>query len=322
MKVIRFLLCCTAFAIPLWAQSPDGPQKTEQAKDEIKAKPAEDANPVTPNTPLQINASKTTISPTELADGLGGGGLQCDADGNIYVESESMLQPSVRELNSAGELLAIFKPDTNPDVKVEFGGNFVITPDGELYQWVSEKESGKAYVLIFKHDGSYKSSIKLDPGFKWAPANLAVFPHGEMLMTGQQYAKVNGAVLPAIPFTGIFSADGRLLKRLDPDGYGELKEAALAGKAPPSAIPNDHTITWGRSAAARDGNIYLMRWTSPARIDVISPGGEIVRSFVVDAGQGLTPRQLHISGNRLAIWFTNLHDHESVVKIVDTEGNE
>jgi hypothetical protein len=323
MKVIQFFVCCIAFSISVWAQSPDSPQKTDSPKNEAKTKSSsEEPKPADQNTPLHLNATKTTVSPTEPASGFGGG-AQCDDNGNVYLESESALQANVRKLSPAGELLATFKPDTNPDVKFQFAGNFVITHDGELYQWIGEQDTSRPYVLIFKNDGSYKSAIKLDSGFKWQPATLAVFAHGEMLVTGQQYAKVNGTFLPAIPFTGIFSADGRLLKRLDMNGDGELKDAALASKAPPSAIPSDHTITWGRAAAARDGNIYLMRWTTPAKIDAISPGGEIVRSFTVDSGMKcLMPRQIHASGNRLAIWFVDFNSPESVVKIVDLEGNE
>jgi hypothetical protein len=142
-------------------------------------------------------------------------------------------------------------------------------------------------------------------------------------MTGQQYAKVNDAVLPAIPFTGIFSTDGRLLKRLDLENDGQIKDAALASKAPPTAIPTDHTVTWGHSVAANDGNIYVMRYLSPAPIYAISPGGEVVRQFTVDPGSGgLIPQKMLTSGNRIAIFFTDRSLHERIIKIVDLEGND
>jgi len=326
MKFISFLICCAALSVAGWAQSssPDSPKANTQKPDTKEAQPApEEEKPVKNNNPLHLTTVNTIVAPSETASGLGGGGLQCDGDGNIYLESDSAKYPGIRKLNSKGELVATFKPDTNPDVKVEFAGDFFVTRDGEVYQLVGEKDSLNRYVLVFKSDGSYKSAIKLDPGFLWMPANLAVFAHGEMLMTGQQFAKINGVKQPAIPFTGIFSADGRLLKRLDMEGDGPLKDAALASTAPATARPGDHTITWGRTTAARDGNVYIMRWSSPATVDAISPGGEVLRSFTVDSGmKSYMPRQMHISGNRIAILFRDQSSSEKVMKIVDLEGNE
>jgi hypothetical protein len=328
MKFIQFLTCCAALSVTGWAQSSspltDSPKAATQKSDmkDAQLQPApEEAKTAKNNNQLHLTAVNTVVAPSD-ASGLGGGNLQCDDDGNIYIDSDSPAYPGIRKLNSKGELVATFKPDTNPDVKVEFSGDFFVTREGEVYQWVGEKDSSNRYVLVFKNDGSYKSAIKLDPGFAWMPANLSVFAHGEMLLTGQQFARVNGTVQPAIPFTGIFSADGRLLKRLDMEGDGPLKAAALASTAPATALPGDHTIAWGHTTAVRDGNIYVMRWASPAAVDAISPGGEVVRSFTVDSGMnGVMPRHMHASGNRLAIWFTDFHG-SSMLKIVDLEGNE
>jgi hypothetical protein len=66
-----------------------------------------------------------------------------------------------------------------------------------------------------------------------------------------------------------------------------------------------------------------MRWSSPATVDAISPGGEVLRSFTVDSGmQSFMPRQMHISGNKMAILFWDQSSSEKVMKIVDLEGNE
>ena len=327
MNFAQFLICCAALSVAGWAQSSSpapGAETQKPVAKEAQLQPTpEEEKPIKNNNQLHLTAINTIVAPSEVASGLGGGGLQCDGDGNIYLESDSAKYPGIRKLNSKGELVAFFKPDTNPDVKVEFAGDFFVTRDGEVYQLVGEKDSLNRYVLVFKNDGSYKSAIKLDPGFAWMPANLSVFAHGEMLMTGQQFAKVNGTVQPAIPFTGIFSADGRLLKRLNMEGDGPLKDAALASTAPATARPGDHTITWGRTTAARDGNVYIMRWSSPATVDAISPGGEVLRSFTVDSGmKSYMPRQMHISGNKIAILFFDQSGNEKIMKIVDLEGNE
>jgi hypothetical protein len=313
MKFTRLFVPLIIFAGICTAQSADNSEKKSEA---IATKPTQP--PSAESSSLHLTIMKTVISP-ELINGIAERG--CDEDGNVYLGSDSAIQPAIRKFNANGELVATFKPDTIPDVKFGFAGHFFVAPDGELYQLVGAKDSFNRYVLIFKNDGSFKSSIKLDPGFVWSPASFSVFPHGEILLTGQQFAKVNGTFRPAIPFTGIVSADGRLLKRLDLEGDGQLKDAALASTAPATAPPTDHTIGGGHVVAARDGNLYVMRYQSPARISVISPGGEILRNFqVAPDTPGAMPIEMLISGTRMAIVFND--HHKSTMKIVDLEGNE
>jgi hypothetical protein len=148
-----------------------------------------------------------------------------------------------------------------------------VTPEGELYLWVGSSIEITRYVLIFKPDGSYKSRIKLQPGFPWIPASIAVFANGSLLMTGQEF--VHGKDSAREPFTGIFSSDGNLMKRL-----------SLADDDP----TNNRAVAWGQMAAAKDGNIYVTRWLSPAILYAVSPGGEVVRRITVDPGDPATCR--------------------------------
>src|ERR1700761_5737649 len=142
MKFAQFLIYCAALSVAGWAQSsssPDSPKAETQKPDtkEAQLQPAsEEAIPVKNNNQLHLTAINIIVAPSEVASGLGGGGLQCDGDGNLYLESDSAKYPGIRKLNSKGELVAFFKPDTNPDVKVEFAGDFFVTSDGEVYQWV------------------------------------------------------------------------------------------------------------------------------------------------------------------------------------------
>ncbi len=317
MRLIRLLIPFVALSALCWAQASDTSQKSDAAAAKPAQPPAEPAPSATNNSNLHLTVVKTVISPSETTNGIGD--LQCDDNGNIYLGTDAAAYPGIRKLNSKGELIASFKPDTNPDVTIMGAGHYFVTRDGEVYQSVFAKDEPTRYVLIFKNDGTYKSNIKLEPGFGWIPANVSVFPHGELLMTGQQFAKAR----PSIPVTGIFSAGGQLLKRLDLEGDGPIKEAALANKAPLDALPTDHTITWGKSAVANDGNVYVMRYLSPAMVYAISPGGEVVRSFTVDPGiSGAMPVEMRTSGNRIAIFFTQRSTHEKTMKIVDLEGHE
>lgn len=270
---------------------------------------------------LHLTPVETITAPSEVAAGFAQ--LGCDSDGNLYLGSDSPA-PGVRKLNTKGELVALFQPDANPDVKVWGSGSFAVTLDGELYNWVGAKTEITRYVLVFKPDGTYKSAIKLQPGFPWIPASLAVFANGTLLITGQEYDVDRSK--PMLPFTAIFSADGRLLKEVSLEDDERLHGMAVAHDPHVSSSMNptgNRAVSWGQMEAAKDGNIYVMRWQSPAIIYAVSPGGAVVRRFTVDPGRDdLMPVKMHIAGNRMAILFTQRQTNEKIMRVVDLEGQE
>jgi len=270
---------------------------------------------------LHLTPVETTTAPAEVATGFTD--LACDSDGNLYLASD-VPSSAIRKLNAKGELVAIFQADANPDIKVWGSGSFAVAQDGEVYHWVGAKTEITRYVLVFKPDGNYKSAIKLQPGFPWIPASIAVFANGTLLMTGQEYAPEHGK--PMLPFTGIFSADGRLLKEVSLEDDEKLYGMAVAHDPHVTSSMNptgNRAVSWGRMEAAKDGNVYVMRWLTPAVIYAVSPGGEVVRRFTVDAGRDdLMPVQMHVAGNRIALLFTQPHTGEKVIKVVDLDGKE
>jgi hypothetical protein len=129
-----------------------------------------------------------------------------------------------------------------------------------------------------------------------------------------------------LPFTGIFASDGSLLKELTLKDDEKITEMAAAHDnrvtSPTNRLTNE-AIDWGQAATASDGNIYVMRWLSPAVLYVISPGGQVVRRFEVDSGDAnFKPLSMHISGNRIAVLFYQEATFDKVMKIVDLEGRE
>jgi hypothetical protein len=319
---LRLFVMFIVLSLACWAQSSGSVQQTGTNKVREEQSAETDRNDVKQPLGLHLTPVETISAPSEAATGFGE--LGCDDEGNLYFGSDSPAFPGIRKLSPKGELLAVYKPDTNPDVKVEFAGDFFITQSGEVYLWVGAKDSFDRYVLIFKSDGSYKSNIKLEAGFPWMPANISVFPHGEILMTGQEFVKDAGQ--PMLPLTGIFSTGGKLLKELDLEDDGQITKMASAHDAHvvSAANPtNNRGVAWGRVAAANDGNIYVMRWLSPAVFYAVSPAGEVVRRFTVDPGaSGYMPVQMHISGGRIAVLFVHPSTQEKVMKIVDLTGHE
>jgi hypothetical protein len=271
---------------------------------------------------LHLTPIESVLAKSEVATGFAD--LGCDSDGNLYLGLDSPGAPAIRKLNSKGELVAVFQPFANPDINVLGTGEYDVTADGELYMWVGSRTEVTRYVLIFKADGSYKENIKLQPGFPWVPASIAVFPNGNLLMTGQEYVK--DPAQPMLPFTAIFRSDGKLLKEINLEDDQRLQDLATARDpkvTSPYAPMSNRSVAWGRMAAAKDGNIYIMRWLSPAIFYAVSPGGEVVRRFTVDPGSpDFMPIQMHISGNRIAVLFRKPQTNEKIMKIVDLDGND
>jgi hypothetical protein len=321
-KIVYLLLFLVPFFSNCWAQADGAQQQTSTP--ELAAQPKNEAAvPEKPKFDARLKVVEALTSKTELA--LGFSDLQCDEDGNIYLGVEyGGGSTSIRKMNSAGELVARFEPYGVSEVQVLGAGSYAISSDGNLYTWVGNQKDGFFYILAFASDGHFKSKTKLDPGVPWIPASLAAFQNGNFLMTGQ--VGDGNPRSPMVPFTAIFRADGKLLKQISLEDDGEIYDLTKARdpKLTSVAVPaSNRAVAWGRAEAAKDGNVYVMRWMSPALIYAISGGGAVVRKFSVDPGdKALMPVMMHVSGGRIAVLFRNEATREQSVKVVNLEGEE
>ncbi len=252
--------------------------------------------------------------------------LRCDGDGNLYLRTDSGGVPAIHKLNAKGERVALFEASSNPDLKVDVARYFALEADGgELYELVYPHEINR-YVFVYKSDGTFKSALKLRPGFPFMPKKLAVFSSGQFLISGEEYDADRTAAM--WPFTGIFAADGSLVKELELGDEKDLRDMASSGDTRVARPGNPHAnlaIDNGQAETAADGNAYLMRWTNPAIFYGISPGGEVVHRFTVDPGESASdyrPAAMHVYKNRIAVLFVKMHVNEEIMKIVDLEGHE
>ena len=159
-------------------------------------------------------------------------------------------------------------------------------------------------MFAFKSDGTYKSAVKLNPGFAWVPSALASFPTGGFLVTGLAYNHDNPVM---IPFTGVFGAGGTLLKEVKLTDDDDLFDMAASGDprvATSSNSSHNHAVSASKMEVGSDGNVYLMRSINPAIIYAISSGGEIVRRFGADSGDANDKIvSMHVAPGKLALLF-------------------
>jgi len=269
--------------------------------------------------------AQSVVATSELANYIAEP-VKCDSNGNIYITTDQWGISAVHKLNAKGERLAMFQPNSDASFKVAMAVRLSIANDGRLYQLVALRGSGDParYVLVYSADGSNQTRIKLQPGFFWHTAAVAVFASGNMLITGQQF--FGDSQRANVPFTGVFSPDGKLVHEVrleDDEAILHMTEVGDVRVVSPFDTAQNRAVGFSQMELARDGNIYLMRWLNPAIVYAISPEGKVVRRFTVDPGNdNLRPAAMHIASGRVAVLFVQPQSEEKTIKIVDLEGRE
>jgi hypothetical protein len=276
--------------------------------------------PATPLAELQI----TSASPTRFS-GLNVGHVRCDEKGNLYlrpyspemVVSHTVAKAPIQKIDTDGNVVTTFSlTDAVPNL---WGGTrFFVSNEGVLYRIVqTDERTPNLYILKYSQDGSVDSAIHLQTEF-FVPYELAVFKSGELLVSGAIGEKQLSA------FTGIFDSTGKLIRKISSseDEENTKKVQVDASLTFQGSGFISGALASGDAAPASDGNIYLMRASSPAVIFAISPTGEVVKTFNVDPGDPqFRAIALRAAKGRLAVSFKREESPELIIKVVDFEGN-
>ena len=256
-----------------------------------------------------LHIEKTTVSKSTFGsnDGPVGAG-QCDSSRNIYVRLLDPVDPGqarpVLMFDKAGALQAKFASPHLPELqKGQFEFPFALLPHGgvAVVDWMYPD----IHVVKFSPDGKVESDVQLDFA-RFAPYQLAVFPSGELLLSGVEDG--NRAHPPRYKsFAAVYDKTGHLTKKLSLEGDGEIDQAIEVGDSRYAS----HGPGWGNLAVAQgmaatgeDGNVYLVRRTSPATVYVISSSGEVVRKFVVEPQtSGDMPFEMQLAKGKIAFVF-------------------
>jgi hypothetical protein len=262
--------------------------------------------------------SETPVN-SEMAQTFAGP-LRCDHDGNLYLMTKLDAVTGIRKLNPKGERSAVFVASSATDLQVQLAAYFSVAADGDVYQLAFLRDTIDRAVLTFKRDGTYKSSMRLNPGFIWTPSQVAAFSTGDVLVTG---LKADRSLKVAVPFTGLFDKTGALRKQVVLADDKEIQDMAADGRVDSGHLYGNRAVEGGQMESADDGNIYLMRRLSSPIFYAISPSGEVAKRFIVDSGRSdFMPFSMHIAGKTIAILFHEPQTREEFVKVVDLSGKE
>ena len=230
---------------------------------------------------------------------------QCDGQGNTFVTIFDPMAdlPGDRPLlmfDNAGKLQARISTSRKALQLAPYWDAFepsFLLPGGEVARLAWAKDA--VFLVKFSTDGKLESRMALAaPAF--TPHYFVIFPEGEIFVSGLQRPKMK-------IFNALYAPDGRLLKRLSLPEDQAIDEAVRRGDiryTPAAPISGNRAISAGRLRLGDDGNAYLMRSTSPAKVYVISASGELLRSLDLEPPDvGQTPRGMQLSKTRIAVEF-------------------
>jgi len=259
----------------------------------------------------------------------------CDSAGNVYTRQ---LEPEMKdrqqraalpidEISPAGVLVRTYRvtdafaSEVSGNGVAVLGKGVFVTGDGRVYQ--AALVHSDIFVVEFARDGSVKAKTKLMTNSFMQPWHLAVFDEGEYLLTATA-GKDNLS-----PFTGVFAADGRLIKSIyEPEDEEAKQRSSPTDWSAPGNGGNGGTdfVSYGDVTIGSDGNAYLLHGTtSPGLIYVISPRGDVVRKFRVEVGnRDLIARSIKSYSGLLAVQFDKSVDVDSgqnLISVSDLLGN-
>ena len=297
-----------------------------------------------PNAPAKIPVTGSilalrVVSTMNVASEMGGAfmsGSKCDGDGNLYIRKLATDRPllgPVVKIDPEGKRTALFDPAAFSQLGLDRADAFSPASDGGMYQIA---QSGvlqpHIYVLHFSSDGSPSSPTLLAADFE--VYTFAAFARGNFLLSGLQ-RDVQDKKDRGRNFTAVFSADGRELAQLsfeEPHGPAKAGTQPDAGGAQPKAQrdvskevqkhaeKSAPTLDLADAEVGSDGNLYVMRSSSPALVYVIAPSGKIMETLKIAAPlAGAGPSAFHVSGNQLAVLFWNEDSQSRTVVVADAQ---
>lgn len=268
-------------------------------------------------------------------------GAKCDGDGNLYIRKYATDRPllgPVVKIDPDGKRVALFDPVAFSQLALDRADAFSPASDGGMYQVAqSGVVKPRIYVLHFSSDGSTSSPTLLAADLE--VYTFAAFASGNFLVSGVE-CDLQNKNDRGRNFTAVFSADGRELAQLSFDesrgprktgaklGAGGSQPAAAPTKAQSEAQNEVQTdaekavpgLDLADAEVGSDGNLYVMRRSSPALVYVIAPSGKIMQTLKIVAPlPGSAPSAFHVSGNRLAISFGNEESQSQTIVVADAQ---
>jgi hypothetical protein len=223
--------------------------------------------------------------------------IKCDSDQNIYVragEGLSFLARPVVRISADGEGTTRYSLDNVPDMQGGGIDDFTPATGGEVF--LIAVKSGQKYLVTFDGDGKYVSKTVFDSEVD--PKQIAAFESGDLFVAGTVGRAGSNGKRVRTAFAGVFNQDGKLLREVTINENNSSSTQRAQRRIMPATDLRVSTAQTGD-----DGNIYFVRYGSKL-IDVISPGGEIIRAIEVPAPDpAAVLNTFRVGSGRIAVMF-------------------
>jgi dipeptidyl aminopeptidase/acylaminoacyl peptidase len=242
--------------------------------------------------------------------------IMCDRSGNTYVTvsdptSDDRSDRPLLKFDKSGVLKAEFPTSRKSLGLSEYEDHFEPStplPNGGIAR-IAWGQSGM-HLVRFAADGKLESRVKLEGPLlpTILPYQAAAFPSGEILVSGLENCRSRRCLGAFKSFTAIYGPIGNLLKHLSIPQDDEIDAAAEIGDSRYARAPmfGNWAVVGGKARLGDDGNVYLMRRTSPATVYVISSSGDLARTLQIQPPRdGWASVDMQVSGEKIAIEFSD-----------------
>ena len=233
--------------------------------------------------------------------------IKCDGDGNLYLRSRAAGPATfdVVQFSPEGTKKTTYKSSDAPGFGDAFVHDFSIGSDGRVYELV-QASGGEVFVLKFSSNGQFDSKTELTFEKSFMPSQLVALTGGGYFISGTQNGDEppvgNGGAVNAI-----FDDSGNLVRQISLKADSKTKKGdSKSEKSHHRPEVENAAVRFGRALLGYDGNIYLMRASTPPIVYVVSPSGKLVHTVKLQSPfEKGTPIALMMDGGRLAIEFSD-----------------
>ena len=264
-------------------------------------------NAMPQHSPRPLKAS--TIKKLEVPPFGAFGQTHCDDDLSMYdhLATGAYKQTVILRTALSGNESTLYKlPEQFADSTAFTDSS--VTSDGKVTALV-EDEKGHSVRFDFHAEGKNTSHAQLELPDQVAD-KIAVFPNGTMLFSGHY----RSGALPDLKgkrYLGLFQPSGKLLRRVDGAGMGDI-----------DLDPPAHHISEGAITVGKDGNAYLLAMD---KVYVISASGQIQRKILIGKpGGGFSAMAVQYSEGLLVVSFAKQGKTEALFQylVVDASTGE
>ncbi|MGA8765016.1 MAG: hypothetical protein WB562_19255 [Candidatus Sulfotelmatobacter sp.] len=247
--------------------------------------------------------------------------IKCDTAGNIFVRfaQVQLLAAPIITITPSGERAASFSIGSDLENRGGTISDFSPAEDGGMYALSTSSAGFK--ILHFSKDGRVASATQLDLQRAIDLKQFVALPDGKFFLRGT--TAPTAGKREGDPFNMIVDDQGELLREVTfpEDSTPRLKNKK--NKQGDAAEESNAPVAFGKASLGDDGNIYIMRSSSPVLFFVVSPAGELIRKLKVSSPiRNGGAQMFEVRKGRLAIEFLRLATGdgppEEVYRVVNT----